>query len=63
MTGLLYLMIGKIQLFINKEKLALENLKKAQEILSITHGDNHSLYTEKLKPLLNDALRECKVER
>lgn len=58
LTGLLYLMIGKIQLYLEKPKQALEALKKASEILAITHGEQHTLIRENLKPLLYQATTE-----
>ncbi|XP_070171664.1 histone-lysine N-methyltransferase SMYD3 isoform X2 [Polyergus mexicanus] len=58
LTGLLYLTIGKIQLHLEKSKEALKVLKKASEVLMITHGDQHSLMKEELKPLLYQAIME-----
>nr|XP_034194317.1 histone-lysine N-methyltransferase SMYD3 isoform X2 [Osmia lignaria] len=58
LTGLLYLMIGKIQLYLEKPKQALEALKKANGILAITHGEQHTLIRENLKPLLYQAIIE-----
>lgn len=58
LTGLLYLTTGKIQLHLEKPKDALKVLKKANEVLMITHGDQHSLIREELKPLLYQAIME-----
>ncbi|XP_076673867.1 SET and MYND domain containing, class 3 isoform X4 [Andrena cerasifolii] len=58
LTGILYLLIGKIQLYLEKPKQALEMLKKANSILTITHGEKHSLVRENLKPLLCQATME-----
>lgn len=58
MTGLLYLMTGKIQLHLGKSKEALEALEKANTMLAITHGDKHSLMREELRPLLYQAIME-----
>ncbi|XP_076232272.1 SET and MYND domain containing, class 3 isoform X3 [Calliopsis andreniformis] len=58
LTGILYLMTGKIQLYLEKAKQALEVLKKANSILMITHGEKHTLIQEHLKPLLYQATVE-----
>lgn len=59
LTGLLYLMMGKIQLHLGKFKQALEVLKKASAVLTITHGDKHSVVREELQPLLYQAIMEA----
>ncbi|XP_014214307.1 histone-lysine N-methyltransferase SMYD3 [Copidosoma floridanum] len=58
LTGILYLMLGKIQLHLEKAKPALEMLNKAEKIIKITHGDNHSLFRDNLRPLLCQAMME-----
>ncbi|XP_033321776.2 SET and MYND domain containing, class 3 isoform X1 [Megalopta genalis] len=58
LTGILYLMMGKIQLYVEKSKQALETLKIAKSILIITHGEKHTLVRESLKPLLHQAIME-----
>lgn len=58
LTGILLLMTGKIQLYLEKPKQALEVLKKANSILAITHGEQHTLVRENLKPLLYQATTE-----
>ncbi|XP_015431558.1 PREDICTED: histone-lysine N-methyltransferase SMYD3 [Dufourea novaeangliae] len=58
LTGILYLMIGKIQLYLGKPKQALEPLKRAKSILIITHEEKHTLVKEHLKPLLHQAIME-----
>lgn len=58
LTGLLYLMTGKIQLHLGKPKEALKALNKASTVLMITHGDKHSLVREELRPLLYQAAIE-----
>ncbi|XP_017887252.1 histone-lysine N-methyltransferase SMYD3 isoform X2 [Ceratina calcarata] len=58
LTGILYIMIGKIQLYLEKPNQALETLKKASSIVTITHGDQHTLIRENLKPLLYQATME-----
>ncbi|XP_014611358.1 PREDICTED: histone-lysine N-methyltransferase SMYD3 isoform X1 [Polistes canadensis] len=56
LTGLLYLMIGRVQLYLNKAKLAYDALRKAHSLLTITHGERSTLMTENLKPLLYKAM-------
>ncbi|XP_017789318.1 PREDICTED: histone-lysine N-methyltransferase SMYD3 [Habropoda laboriosa] len=58
LIGILYLMIGKIQLYLEKPKLALEALKKASAVLTITHGEKHAVMREYLRPLLYQATME-----
>ncbi|XP_012525626.1 histone-lysine N-methyltransferase SMYD3 isoform X2 [Monomorium pharaonis] len=58
LTGLLYLMIGKIQLHLEKPKEALQVLNQASTVLMITHGDKHSLIREELRPLIYQATME-----
>ncbi|XP_012275467.1 histone-lysine N-methyltransferase SMYD3 isoform X2 [Orussus abietinus] len=58
LTGLLYLLLGKIQLHLEKPKKALISLRKAESILSITHGKRHMLMTEKFLPLFQQAVME-----
>lgn len=58
LTGLLYLTIGKIQLYLGKPKEALKMLNQASSVLMITHGDKHSLVREELRPLLHQAVEE-----
>ncbi|CAL7947993.1 unnamed protein product [Xylocopa violacea] len=58
LTGILYLMTAKIQLHLKKPKEALEVIKKASAILTITHGEQHTLIQENLKPLLYQATVE-----
>ncbi|XP_066595162.1 histone-lysine N-methyltransferase SMYD3 isoform X2 [Prorops nasuta] len=59
LTGLLYLMRGKIQLYLNKPKQAFEMLRKAHDILVITHGEKHSLVKDTVKRLLYKATLEA----
>lgn len=44
--------IGKILMHCEQDKEALHNLKKAAEIIAITHGYQHSLYQTQLLTLL-----------
>ncbi|XP_053988242.1 histone-lysine N-methyltransferase SMYD3-like isoform X1 [Hylaeus volcanicus] len=48
-TGILYFMIGKIQLQLEKSKQAMEALEKANLVLTITHGKKHTLLRENLE--------------
>lgn len=52
LLGLLYMKIGKILMHCEQDKEALHNLKKAADIIQITHGHQHSLYQTQLLPLL-----------
>lgn len=58
LVGILYLMTGKIQLYLKKPKLALEALKKASAVLTITHEEKHTLMQKYLRPLLYQATIE-----
>ncbi|XP_036339293.1 histone-lysine N-methyltransferase SMYD3 isoform X3 [Rhagoletis pomonella] len=58
LLGLLYLKIGKIQLYENYLPEAVNSLKEAQKILQVTHGRDHSLLREQLSPLLTQAVAE-----
>ncbi|XP_011875678.1 PREDICTED: histone-lysine N-methyltransferase SMYD3 [Vollenhovia emeryi] len=58
LTGLLYLTTGKIQLHLGKPKEGLRALNKASAVLTITHGNKHSLVQEELRPLLYQAAME-----
>lgn len=53
-------MTGKIQLHLNKAKQAYDTLRKAHSVLTITHGERHSLLSENLKPLLYQAMNVVK---
>lgn len=55
LLGILYMKIGKICLFLNKNEKASKSLLAAETILKITHGNSHSLYKEQLLPIL----RQC----
>ncbi|XP_011506257.1 PREDICTED: histone-lysine N-methyltransferase SMYD3 [Ceratosolen solmsi marchali] len=61
LTGLLYFKIGKIQLYLGQEEAALKMLMEAYKILKVTHGDEHSLINEQLKPLICQACEEPAV--
>ncbi|XP_043795261.1 histone-lysine N-methyltransferase SMYD3 isoform X1 [Apis laboriosa] len=57
-TGILYLSIGKLQVYLKKLKQAIETLRKANAILTITHGEQHTVIEHNLKPLLYQATVE-----
>lgn len=57
-TGILYLSIGKLEVYLKKLKQAIKTLRKASLILTITHGAQHSVIVENLKPLLYQATIE-----
>ncbi|XP_059611388.1 histone-lysine N-methyltransferase SMYD3 isoform X2 [Phlebotomus argentipes] len=52
LLGLLYMKLGKIELFLEHIKEARDYLLEASKILRVTHGENHSLYRIQLIPLL-----------
>ncbi|XP_059060322.1 histone-lysine N-methyltransferase SMYD3 isoform X2 [Achroia grisella] len=58
LLGLLYLKYGKILLYRMDLQKSLQQLKYAEKILRITHGDKHPLYREYLLPLLGQAMIE-----
>lgn len=58
LLGLLYLKYGKILLYKRNLQKALLQLKCAEKIIKITHGDKHPLYREYLLPLLGQAMIE-----
>lgn len=51
MTRLLLLTAANIKLCVNKPKQAIELIKRASLVLTITRGEQHSLLQEYLKPL------------
>ncbi|XP_054728813.1 histone-lysine N-methyltransferase SMYD3 [Anastrepha obliqua] len=59
LLGLLYLKIGKIQLYECQLAEAVKNLKEAQKILQVTHGRDHSLLREQLQSLLAQSIAEA----
>lgn len=60
LTGLLHLKLGKLLMYQEKLQSALEHLKKAKEILEITHGINSTLCQQHLLPLLHQAFLELR---
>ncbi|XP_059481102.1 histone-lysine N-methyltransferase SMYD3 [Neocloeon triangulifer] len=52
LVGILYLKLAKIQNLTGSSE-AFENAKKAESIITITHGRNSSLYREQLLPLMH----------
>ncbi|CAG9109899.1 unnamed protein product [Plutella xylostella] len=59
LLGLLHLKYGKILLYKMDLQKAMDQLKKSEKILKITHGDKHPLYREELLPLLRQAIAEA----
>ncbi|XP_075227932.1 SET and MYND domain containing, class 3 isoform X2 [Lycorma delicatula] len=53
--GILLLKLGKINLYLENIKEALEHLEDAEKIIKITHGREHSLYRSELLPLWHQA--------
>lgn len=58
LLGLLHLKYGKILLYKMDIEKAVSQLKCAEKIIKMTHGDRHSLYKEQLLPLLQQAILE-----
>lgn len=58
LTGLLHLKLAKLLLYHEEIHSAMEHLKKAKEILEITHGIKSTICQEHLFPLLQEAI--CK---
>lgn len=58
LLGLLYLKYGKILLYKMDLSKALVQLKQAEKVLKMTHGEKHPLYKEQLLPLLQQAMIE-----
>ncbi|XP_018566236.1 histone-lysine N-methyltransferase SMYD3 [Anoplophora glabripennis] len=56
MTGVLHLKLGKLLLHENNLRASLEHLKKAKEILEITHGITSPIFKEHLLPLYHQAV-------
>lgn len=54
--GLLYMKLGKLLLYLGDDSQALEYLKKAHEILKITHGTSSVLFKQ-LMSLIEEANR------
>lgn len=55
LLGILYMKVGKINLYLDNITNASKWLREAESILKITHGESHSLYKEQLIPIL----RQC----
>uniref|UniRef100_A0A1I8MCF8 MYND-type domain-containing protein n=2 Tax=Musca domestica TaxID=7370 RepID=A0A1I8MCF8_MUSDO len=58
LLGLLYLKLAKIQHHESYLKECIENFQEAHKILEVTHGRDHSLIQNQLKPLLLQAIAE-----
>uniref|UniRef100_A0A1B6M851 MYND-type domain-containing protein n=2 Tax=Graphocephala atropunctata TaxID=36148 RepID=A0A1B6M851_9HEMI len=55
LTGILQLKMAKICLFLERVEEARPLLRGAQDILAVTHGRDHTLYTDHLLPLIAQA--------
>ena len=55
LLGLLYMKLGKIELYYNQIKEAKHNLILSESIIKITHGNDSNLYKNELLPLLIEA--------
>ncbi|XP_062140263.1 histone-lysine N-methyltransferase SMYD3 [Drosophila sulfurigaster albostrigata] len=58
LLGLLHMKLGKIQLFERRYKEAVHHLQEAQRILTVTHGRDHRLLLDQLRPLMLQAKHE-----
>ncbi|KAH8305325.1 hypothetical protein KR044_005050, partial [Drosophila immigrans] len=58
LLGLLHFKLGKIQLFECRYKQAVHHLQEAQRILTVTHGRDHRLLLDQLRPLMLQAQHE-----
>ncbi|XP_055380486.1 histone-lysine N-methyltransferase SMYD3 isoform X2 [Condylostylus longicornis] len=58
LLGMLYTKLGKIQLYERYPKIALRNFEEARKILEITHGADHSIFRQQLRPLILQASLE-----
>nr|CAI5868987.1 unnamed protein product [Callosobruchus analis] len=56
LTGLLHLKLGKLLLYQERVKEAIEHLQQAKCILQVTHGITSSLFKEQFIPLYKQAL-------
>lgn len=60
LLGILYLKLGKLNLFLQCVEAAFDWLIKAQNILKVTHGERHPLFRNDLKPLIAQAREEMR---
>lgn len=56
--GIFYLKLGKLELFKENLKEALDCFEKSKEILQVTHGKEHTIFHSELSPLLYQAKSE-----
>lgn len=56
MTGVLHLKIGKLLLYFQDPKKAIEHFKEARRILQITHGFTSSIFRQHLIPSYKEAI-------
>lgn len=56
--GIFYLKLGKLELFKENLKQALDCFETSKEILQITHGKEHTIFHSELSPLLYQARSE-----
>lgn len=57
MLGILYVKLGKLQLNSNMFYPSVQNFTRGEDILKISHGRNHSIIDNQLRPMLMDAMR------
>lgn len=60
--GIFYLKLGKLELFKENLKEALDCFEKSKEILQVTHGKEHTIFHSELSPLLYQARSEINAK-
>ena len=55
--GVQLLKVGKLQLYLGELSEALKSFHQGQDILKVTHGDKHEIYTELLS-----LIHQCEEE-
>lgn len=60
MYGVQLFKIGKLQLYLQYMKEALRSLEQAQEIIEVTHGKEHDLYSN-VTLFVNECREEMRV--
>lgn len=63
LLGILFLKLGKIQLYADLYIDSMQNFARAEDILKITHGRGHSIIINQLRPMMVDALRATSMGR
>lgn len=61
LLGILYLKLGKLQLNAELFEDSAKNLKQAEKILKVTHGIDHPIMNEHLRPMMMQAIRARQI--